>query len=374
MLGALTSVFYLLPLFIAIPAGVLTDRWGARRLAVSGSVCLVAGNALYALATNFTVLAGARVLCGLAQIVVLLAVQARVAQLGRAGQQDRNFGTLFLFAGVGQLAGPLLSGVISTGYGPKTSFAVSAVLALIPLSISMMLPDAPAGRGRKEQPGVAGSEQTQGPGTTAGPSMFASLGRLARIPGVRLGVGASLILLLSEGARESLFPLFAERSLGFDEAAIGALLSISALFSIAVQPFAGPLAQAIGRTRVLSAAMLCGTASMVAIPLASGFWPMAVAMALAGLCVGANQPPSMACVADSSPPELRGVAMSLRLAGNRVGLLLSPIWGGWLAAAYGLPAYFYAAGAMLGAGSALMEWLARGASGRDPSKQATLSR
>lgn len=366
MLGALTSVSYLIPLFIAVPAGVLTDRWGARRLAVSGSVCLVAGNALYALAANFTVLAAARVLCGLAQIVVLLAVQARVAELGRAGQQDRNFGTLFFFAGVGQMAGPLLAGLISTGYGLRTSFGVSAVLAVIPLTISVLLPDAPGVPGNARR-GLQEKSQSARPDR----GTFAALGQLVRIPGVRLGVGASLILLLAEGARESLFPLFAERSLGFDEAAIGALLSVTALFSFAVQPFAGVLAQALGRTRVLSAALLCGAAGMAAIPLASGFWPMAAAMALAGLCVGANQPPSMAVVADAAPRELRGMAMSLRLAGNRVGLIISPMWGGWLAAAHGLPAYFYAAAVMLGAGSGLMEWLARGATGRETSQQAT---
>jgi MFS family permease len=357
MLGALTSVFYLLPLFIAIPAGMLTDRWGPRKIAAAGSVCLVIGNAFYALATNFVVLAAARVLCGLAQIVVLLAVQARVAALGQSGQQDRNFGALFFFAGLGQLAGPLLAGFTSTGYGLRFSFGLSAVLAVIPLAMTAWLPNNGTGT-----PGSRSKTAGAGPGrAVAQPAArmdLAAVGRLLRIPGVRLGVSASLILLLSEGARESLFPWFAERSLGFDEATIGALLSISALFSIAVQPFAGVLANTFGRTRVLSLAMLCGATGMLVIPMARTFWPMAAAMALGGLCMGANQPPSMACVAEAAPKELRGMAMSLRLAGNRVGLLLSPIWGGWLVAARGLPSYFYAAAVMLGAGSVFIGTIA----------------
>ncbi|MDP2873247.1 MAG: MFS transporter [Bacillota bacterium] len=361
MLGALTSVFYLLPLIIALPAGMLTDRWGARRLAAAGSASLVLGNVLYAVATNFLALAAARVLCGLAQIVVLVAVQARVANLGKAGEQDRNFGTLFFFAGVGQLAGPLLAGFTSTAYGIRLSFAVGAVLALIPLAMSAWLPDAP-GLARKVV--AMSADSARGAGAAARsttPRMsVATVGRLLWIPGVRLGVGASLILLLADGARESLFPWFAARSIGFDEATIGVLLSISALFSIAVQPFAGALAKALGRTRVLSLAMFCGAAGMIAVPFARTFWPMAGAMALAGLCMGANQPPSMACVADSAPPELRGMAMSLRLAGNRVGLLLSPIWGGWLVAARGLSSYFFAAAVILGAGSAFVGTLAGG--------------
>jgi MFS family permease len=88
--------------------------------------------------------------------------------------------------------------------------------------------------------------------------------------------------------------------------------------------------------------------------LVRGYLPMAVAMAFAGLAMGMNQPPSMACVADAAPKDLRGVAMALRLTGNRVGLILSPMLAGLVVTAWGLPAYFYTAAGLLLAGSVLM--------------------
>jgi MFS family permease len=147
--------------------------------------------------------------------------------------------------------------------------------------------------------------------------------------------------------------------MGFDEAAIGLLLSTHALFSIVVQPFAGALAAKFGRIRVLSWAMTCGFVGHLAVPLVRGFLPMAAAVAVAGVAMGANQPPSMACVAEAAPRELRGLAMAVRLAGNRVGLLLSPIIAGGVVMAWGLPAYFYVSAGMLMGGGAFMATLAR---------------
>ncbi len=380
LIGLLTSASYLLPLVVALPAGMLIDRVGIKSLAVFGSICLLAGNVAYAVAGGFAMIAAARVLNGLAQVVVLVALQAYVAELGRGGQQDKNFATIFFFTGIGQLVGPLMAGFLAREVGMRFSFWTAAAIAILPLGLAAVLPalepararagtgvsrpqgqaaaavdDAPGGAHTSARSsGASGSREGRAAGTRLD---LAAIGRLLRIPGVQLGVGASLIMLLAEGARESFYPLYAS-SVGFDEVAVGALLSLHALFSILVQPFAGSLAAAWGRTRVLSAAMLCGFIGHIAVPLVRGFWPMAAAIAFAGVAMGANQPPSMACVADAAPKDMRGVAMALRLTGNRAGLLLSPVITGWAVTLWGLSAYFYASAGMLIAGSALMAGIA----------------
>ncbi len=365
LIGLLTSLSYLLPLVVALPAGMLIDRLGVKALAVFGSLCLLAGNAAYAMADGLALIAAARILNGLAQVVVLVATQAYVAELGRGGQQDRNFATIFFFSGAGQLAGPLVAGYLARGIDIRFAFWVASGVAILPLALSFVIPGMGAVRAASGQASGAGEpDPSRHSRAEPDPSRhgrakidLAGIGRLLRIPGVQLGVGASLIMLLAEGARESFYPLYAD-SAGYDEVAVGALLSLHALFSILVQPFAGRLAAAWGRTRVLSAAMLCGFIGHIAVPLVRGFGPMAVAIAFAGIAMGANQPPSMASVADAAPKELRGVAMALRLTGNRVGLLLSPIITGWAVALWGLPAYFYASAGMLIGGSALMAGIA----------------
>jgi len=362
MIGLLTAVFYALPLIVAIPAGLLVDRFGPRNLAVGGGLCLVLGNALYAVSADFQTLAAARVLCGLAQITVLVAAQSFVAQLGRGGQQDRNFGTMFFFAGAGQFCGPLLGGLLASTRGMRSAFWISSVIALVPLALACYLPGRAQWIASVEENGAkarvrpARTREVRWPNSLH--RVAAEVGGLLRMPGVRLGVSASAILLLAEGARESFYPLYA-KSIGMGEITIGLLLSIHALFSILIQPFAGLLAGALGRPRVLATAMFLGFVGHATVPLTTTFWPMAGGVALAGLALGTNQPPSMACVADATPPDLRGLAMSIRLAGNRAALLSSPVLAGYMVTFWGLGAYFYASAGMLACGSALMLALSR---------------
>lgn len=372
-IGLLTAVFYVLPLLIAIPAGVFVNRLGPRLLAVGGGICLVCGNALYGLAAGLGTIAAARVLCGLSQITVLLATQSCVAQLGSGGQQDRNFGTMFFFIGVGQFLAPLLGGFVAGAYDICTAFRVAAAVAVLPLILAFRLP----GRAQWLAQVTANGGTT---GTVPGPAALSGtrsrhqgsgiagdVGRLLRVPGVRLGVSASAIMLLAEGARESFYPLYAE-SVGLDEVAIGVLLSLHALFSTLIQPFAGLLAGAVGRTRVLALAMLAGFVGHGTVPMTRSFWPMAGGVAMAGVALGANQPPSMACVADATPPQLRGLAMSVRLAGNRLAMLTSPILAGWAVTVWGLGAYFYGSAGMLACGGVLMSLLSSRAGYRRPGR------
>ena len=58
-------------------------------------------------------------------------------------------------------------------------------------------------------------------------------------------------------------------------------------------------------------------------------------MTVAGLGLGVGQPLTMSWLAESTPPGLRGRAMSLRLTGNRAGQVVVPGAVGLLAAGLG---------------------------------------
>ncbi|MBQ6639603.1 MAG: MFS transporter, partial [Saccharopolyspora sp.] len=59
------------------------------------------------------------------------------------------------------------------------------------------------------------------------------------------------------------------------------------------------------------------------------------AVVLAGLGMGVGQPLTMSWLAESTPPGLRGRAMSLRLTGNRAGQVVVPGAVGLVAAGVG---------------------------------------
>ena len=75
---------------------------------------------------------------------------------------------------------------------------------------------------------------------------------------------------------------------------------------------------------------------------------LAVVMVVMGLGLGVGQPVTMAWLAESSPPGMRGRAMSLRLVGNRAGQLLIPSAVGLVAAGLGAAGVLWFSAAALG--------------------------
>ena len=74
-------------------------------------------------------------------------------------------------------------------------------------------------------------------------------------------------------------------------------------------------------------------------------------MALIGLGLGIGQPMTMAWVANRSPRAERGIALGVRLTGNRSALVLVPILVGAVAGATGVGLVFWLIAVLLGAGA-----------------------
>ena len=77
-------------------------------------------------------------------------------------------------------------------------------------------------------------------------------------------------------------------------------------------------------------------------------------MALTGLGLGLCQPITLGWVAQQVRYDIRGTAMSVRLAGNRLGQTLVPLGVGSMAGVAGLAAAFVAPAVLLVASAALV--------------------
>jgi MFS family permease len=72
-----------------------------------------------------------------------------------------------------------------------------------------------------------------------------------------------------------------------------------------------------------------------------------VVMAIAGLGLGLAQPLTLVWVALATPPERRGLAMGVRMGGNRLGQLVVPVAVGATAGQLGVGAIFLTVAGML---------------------------
>lgn len=138
--------------------GALGDRFGHRRVVVSGLVVFGAASALCGLAPEIGSLVGGRAVQGLGAAVLLPGTLAVITRAfpGRA-EQARAVG---IWAGVSALAlpsGPVIGGALVSGLGWRAVFLINLpiVLAAVPAALRLVPVDRPDDSRRLDVPGAA---------------------------------------------------------------------------------------------------------------------------------------------------------------------------------------------------------------------------
>ncbi|WP_229904709.1 MFS transporter [Lentzea cavernae] len=332
-LGALAASFAVVPLVLAVPSGQATDRFGERRVMIAGAVLMTASAAVltFAGATPAGLAAGIVVL-GTGHLLCVVGQQAAVANAAPTDRFDAAFGYYTFAASLGQALGPGL--IILTGGGqavPDTgalfvvSFGIGLVLTLCALFLRM--PARPPASREQESGGMRG---------------------LVRLPGLPQALLVSCVVLAAVDITLVYLPaLGTDRGLtaGF----VGLLLTLRAVASMTSRLFLGKLVVVLGRQRLMVGTTVLSALSMAALALPLPPAAMACLVVLLGLGLGVGQPLTMAWLATSTPPGLRGRAMSLRLTGNRLGQVVIPSAVGAVAVGAGAGGVLCATAAALAA-------------------------
>jgi MFS family permease len=125
------SVYFAVYALLLIPGGELVDRFGARRLALVGLALFAVGAAAGALAGNFVELLVARVVQGAGAGLVSPAALAGAVSGFPPRRRGRALGIWGASAGMSNLLGPLLGGLLTVAVGWRADW-----WALVPLTIA----------------------------------------------------------------------------------------------------------------------------------------------------------------------------------------------------------------------------------------------
>lgn len=330
-LGALGASFAVVPLLIALPVGGLVDRVGARFVMACGSVVTIAAAAVLLLAGGGIVglLAGTALL-GAGHLGCVVGQQAVVAGGAAGTRLDSRFGYYTFAASLGQAIGPAFIPLLAGGAvrpDPAPLFLVGGALAVVLLAVTSAVAR-PAAR-------TVGTERSEG----------STLG-LLRIPGLARALLTSATVVAAVDLTVVYLPaLGAER--GLPAGVVGALLTVRALASMASRLLLGATTSRFGRTRVMVAGIVVSAVCLVLVALPAPTALLFVAVALMGVGLGIGQPITMSWLIERTPADRHGRALSLRLAGNRMGLIALPTLLGTIAAAAG------AGGVLVGTGVAV---------------------
>ncbi len=373
--GLVTAAYAVLPLVTAMWLGRTTDRVRElRRMVVVGAVVLALGALALDFAATAALVALASAVLGMGHLLFTIAGQAAIARHSPDDQLDKGFGWFTAAFSAGQLAGPLLAGLLlGTGSAVasperladiRTALWLGAGLSLLAVPVLLVRARTPRRRPRDDDAGAAstaaaGQRPAAGEaGTVPAPLPRASMLRILRVPGVPSHMLAALSLLAMLDILTAFLPLVGERA-GVPPAWIGALLAVRGGASILSRVFLPRLAHRFSR-RSLLLVSLYGSGIALALPplVITVPWLAAVLLFAGGFCLGLGQPLTMTLISTSVPASWRGSALAVRLVGNRVGQVAMPLLAGLVAAPLGPAGAIWSTCAVL-VGSGLEKTLRR---------------
>lgn len=127
----------------------LGDRFGPRRMLVTGLLGFAGASLLCGLAPNLAFLVGARAVQGsFGALVIPLAISLLVESVGPM-RTTRTLGFLEALTGVATVAGPVLGGIVTTGLGWRWVFWLNLPIAVVTVVICLLAVRAD-GPGRRE--------------------------------------------------------------------------------------------------------------------------------------------------------------------------------------------------------------------------------
>jgi MFS family permease len=320
-LGIIAASFAGLAAAIAVPVGRSTDRRGGRRVLIAGLATLTVSMLLVALADSIVTLAASQLLLGAGHLAVVLGCQSMLTASTADDQHPRLIGTYTAATSGGQVIGPTASGAFITngGHVPVTFFLLAAAWsALSILPVLRWVPN-PSGRDTGPKDGR--------------PSVAETIRRPGMVPAMVGGVSGLLALDLLVAYLPGYGTLR-----GISPQAIGIALSTLAVCQLLARFMQRRLLAAAGPTTLLAASVLIPGLAIPVLILPLHTWQVMAVMAVIGLALGICQPMSLVLAVLSSPPAARGVAMGLRIAGNRLSVFLLPVLMGVTLGQFGIPA------------------------------------
>lgn len=340
--GIITGVSAVLPMLLAVTIGRFVDRGHDAFTARMGSLLILAcclgyrlSDALLPELLFFTAFLGV----GHTLLMVsqqMLCVRAARNDLSR----ETVFGHYMVCTAIGQGVGPLIVGWLGGAqHIPPTRFlfGIAVVLAASAILISLLL------RGREPAAKAGAAEARRIP-----------LPELLGTHGVPTLMIASVITVTAQDLIVIYLPVLGAQR-GIEVSHVGTLLMIRSVSAVVSRLFYPAMMRAVGRVPLTVGTMAAAAVGLVVVASPMPLTVLYVAMAVTGFGLGIAATLSISNMVDIVPPGARGVALSLRITGNRVGQVTLPVLAGLVAAATGAGGIFAIMAATLAVSAASVQ-------------------
>jgi MFS family permease len=240
--GIIVGAFGLARLLIDLPAGIVSDRIGHRRISLGSLVLLLASCVVGLNASSVGLLILARVGSGLAVGILATVILSSLSATATPTNRGKVMSLFHVANNVGIAAYPLVGGLVGALIGWRATFAVTFGLTLLAAAILL--------------PVLLRIHPRSGtvPRASAGDArVLHGRDRAVAIAATNAGVVANMIN--RHGFRNTILPLYAATSLGLGGISIATAIALMSITGLLVATPGGMLGDRIGRRRIITAGL-----------------------------------------------------------------------------------------------------------------------
>lgn len=333
--GVVAAVSAFTGIIASIPAGMLSDRWGRKRMLVISSVVFGTAPFLYLFVTTIWQLAIVRFYHGFATALFIPVSMALISDLYQ-GSRAEKMGWFSSSTLLGRFAAPIAGGSLLAVFAadPAVSFRAVYLVCGAAGTLTLLLSFRIPATHTDNRPHQSWAETLQA---------FRSVMPHRAILITALVEAA---ILFAYGTFETFLPLYA-REQGISAYGIGIFLSSQVITLAITKPLMGRFSDKHGRRLQIIAGAFLGALSLSAFSLSPSFLPLLAFSILFGLSLSVVTSATSAYIADLSRQETHGSAMGLLGSVMDIGHTTGPLAAGIVASAFGYRISFVSASVVL---------------------------
>ncbi len=343
-IGFIAAASTVVGIVASIPAGVLSDVYGRRRVILASAVIFASAPFLYLLVHSPWQLVAVRVYHGFATAIFGPVAMALVADLFSTSRGEK-MGWYSSSTLIGRFTAPLAGGAIlsATGNAYQWVYLVCAAGGVIAFFSALTLPEGRA-RASSGQPGLM-AEQWR--------LTLVGLRQVISSRPILATSGMEALQYFSSGALETFLPLYAVLVVGLPTWQVGIIFGAQLLTTTLVKPIMGRASDQMGRRPMIMAGLVTSGIAMTLVPLAQSFLTLIPVGIIFGLGLAVVTASTSAYVSELARATHHGSALGVLSSIMDVGQALGPITMGLMVASIGYGAGFLIVAVLMAAGSAL---------------------
>ena len=333
--GFIAAASTMVGIVVSLPAGVLSDIIGRRRVILIAAIVFATAPFFYLLVSLPWQLVLVRIYHGLATAILGPVAMAAVADTFEKGRGER-MGWYSSATMIGRFLAPFVGGALIFGEDFHWVYIADGLAGVVALLAAIRLPLA-------TRAATSGREALKRERGKVGQEIMVVL----RNPGILATSGIEAVQYFAFGCLETFLPIYLNEKVGLSPLKIGLLFTVQILAATLTKPLMGRLSDRYGRVPMIAAGLALGGAT-TAIMLYSGNYLVLIALiGLFGLGLATVTASTSALVADLSREYSRGGALGVLSSIMDIGHSTGPMVSGLLIGAYSYKTAFGVVGASL---------------------------